>query len=145
ELRQQTWEIVAAGYPGGRFAFNGFYTRASNSAATGDRAQSFAQFLLGLPTSATGAVATPGTASSQFEIASPGEGTQTMHAFFLQDDWQVNPRLTLNAGLRFEVNGGLSEAQNRNLAGFDTTTPNPLNDPVRAAEAAQPTPARAPA
>ena len=40
----------ATGYPAGRFQFNGAYTRANNSAALNDRAQSWAQFLLGLPT-----------------------------------------------------------------------------------------------
>ncbi len=70
--------IISNGYPGGRFQFNGAYTRANNSAALNDRAQSWAQFLLGLPTAATGAVATPGTQSSQFEIASPGEFSQAL-------------------------------------------------------------------
>src|SRR5262249_3540114 len=54
DLRYQRWNITSNGYPGGRFAFNGAYTRASNSAATNDRAQSWAQFLLGLPTVASG-------------------------------------------------------------------------------------------
>ena len=55
-----SWNIINDGYPGRALPFNGAYTRASNSAATNDRAQSWAQFLLGLPTAATGAVATPG-------------------------------------------------------------------------------------
>ena len=67
-------------------------TRAPTTrAALNDRAQSWAQFMLGLPTAATGAVATPGTQSSQFEIASPGEFNQMYHGLFVQDDWRVNP------------------------------------------------------
>src|SRR5262245_17901117 len=76
DLRYQRWNITSNGYPGGRFSFNGAYTRVNNSAATNDRAQSWAQFLLGLPTVVSGNVATPGTASSQFEIASPGRFSQ---------------------------------------------------------------------
>src|SRR5262249_45472219 len=98
DLRYQRWTIVNDGFPGGRFQFNGAYTRASNSAATNDRAQAWAQFLLGLPTATTGAVATPGTQSSQFEAASPGEFTQWYHGLFVQDDWRVSRALTVNAG-----------------------------------------------
>ena len=112
----QRWNIISDGFPGGRFQFNGAYTRASNSAATNDRAQSWAQFLLGLPTAATGTVATPGTSSSQFEIASPGEFSQMYHGLFVQDDWRVNRRLTVNLGLRLEINRGCPKRENRNLA-----------------------------
>ena len=138
DWRWQRWNIISDGYPGGRFQFNGAYTRASNSAALNDRAQSWAQLLLGLPTAATGAVATPGTQSSQFEIAPPGEFMQTYHGLFAQDDWRVSQKLTLNLGLRLEINGGMSEVDNRNLAGFDTTTSNPIEAAALAAYAASP-------
>lgn len=140
ELRQQTWVIENNGYQGGRYHFNGAYTRASNSAGTNDRGQSFAQFLLGLPTVATGSVATPGTTSSQFEISSPGEFSQRTQGVFIQDDWQVTDRLSLNLGLRVEFNGGMTETSDRNLGGFDTVTANPLNTAASAAYANNPIP-----
>jgi carboxypeptidase family protein len=138
DFRYQVWNIVQAGFPGGRFHFNGAYTRASNSAGTNDRAQSWAQFLLGLPTAATGPVATPGTASSQFEIASAGEYSQMYQGLFIQDDWRVNRRLTVNAGLRVEINSGMREADDRNLAGFDFDTPSPIQSAAQAAYALNP-------
>jgi TonB dependent receptor len=138
DFRWQRWNIISDGYPGGRFQFNGAYTRTSNSAALNDRAQSWAQLLLGLPTAATGAVATPGTQSSQFEIAPPGEFMQTYHGLFAQDDWRVSQKLTLNLGLRLEINAGMSEAQNRNLAGFDLTSSNPIETAAQAAYALNP-------
>ena len=95
--------------------------------------------------SSTGAVATPGTQSSQFEVASEGEFTQAYHGFFLQDDWQVNNRLTLNAGLRLEVNGGMHEAQNRNLGPYDFISASPIEPAAKAAYAANPMPGLAPA
>jgi len=140
DFRLQKWNIVNDGYPGGRFQFNGAYTRATNGAALNDRGQSWAQFLLGLPTAATGAVATPGTQSSQFEIASEGDFRQQYHGLFVQDDWRVSPKLTLNFGLRLEINSGMSEVDNRNLAGFDTTTSNPIEAQARANYAANPIP-----
>jgi hypothetical protein len=39
-------------------------------------------------------------------VASPvleQSGLQTNHYFFLQDDWRIHPRLTLNLGLRYEL------------------------------------------
>jgi hypothetical protein len=138
DFRRQVWAITNSGFPGGRFSFNGAYTRLNNSAAQNDRAQSWAQFMLGLPTAVTGAVATPGTASSQFEIASDGEFSQRYHGLFVQDDWRVNDRLTINAGLRFEINEGMHESANRNLAGFDFETPNPIEANAQAAYARNP-------
>jgi hypothetical protein len=140
DFRLQKWNIVSAGFPGGRFQFNGAYTRANNSAALNDRGQSWAQFLLGLPTAATGAVATPGTSSSQFEIASEGDFRQMYHGLFVQDDWRVGSKLTLNFGLRLEINSGMSEVDNRNLAGFDTTSSNPIEAQAQANYAANPIP-----
>ncbi len=140
DLRYQRWNITNHGYPAGRYQFNGAYTRASNTAGTNDRAQSWAQFLLGLPTATTGAVATPGTQSSQFEIASPGEFTQWYSGLFVQDDWRINSKLSVNLGLRLEINSGMSEAENRNLAGFDTVSSNPIEPDAQAAYARNPIP-----
>jgi hypothetical protein len=140
DFRLQRWNIESAGFPGGRFHFNGAYTRASNSAALNDRAQSWAQFLLGLPTAQTGAVAAPGTASSQFEIASAGTFSQMSNAFFVQDDWRVSRKLTINAGLRLEITGGMKETSDRNLAGYDFATPNPIEAQAQANYARNPIP-----
>ena len=140
DFRQQVWDITDQGYVGGRYSFNGAYTRLNNSAAQNDRAQSFAQFLLGLPTAATGTVANPGGNISQFDTAAQGEFTQRSHHFFVQDDWRVNDRLTVNAGLRLEINNGMREAENRNLGGYDYVTANPIEAQAQAAYAKNPIP-----
>jgi hypothetical protein len=126
EARHRRWRIDAPAYGAGRYHFNGAYTRANNSAPLNDPAQSFAQFLLGLPTTASGTPATPGAASSQMEIASPGDYRQTSHGLFLQDDWKMSRRLTVNLGVRVEVEQAMTEAENRNLAGFDAAAPSPI-------------------
>ncbi len=126
ELRNQRWNITNAPYGAGRYFFNGAYTRLNNSAPLNDQAQEWAQFLLGLPTVQTGTPANPGSNSSQFEIAANGDWRQISHALFIQDDWHFNQRLTLNLGVRMELQQAMSEAQNRALAGFDPNITSPI-------------------
>jgi Carboxypeptidase regulatory-like domain/TonB dependent receptor len=138
ELRNQRWEINNAPYV--RFHFNGAYTRANNSATLNDAGQSWAQFLLGLPTVGTNNVATPGSTASQFEIAANGDYSQRSHALFVQDDWRLTDRLTLNGGVRFEMHQAMTEADDRNLAGFDRSMASPIEAAAKAKYAASPIP-----
>ncbi|HYO84076.1 MAG TPA: carboxypeptidase regulatory-like domain-containing protein [Bryobacteraceae bacterium] len=46
------------------------------------------------------------------------------HAFFIQDDWKITPRLTANLGLRYEINMSVYEKYDR-LSYFDPNLPNP--------------------
>ena len=126
ELRHQRWEINSAPYGAGRYHFNGAYTRANNAAAQNVLAQSWAQFLLGIPTTGTNTVATAGSTGSQFEIAADGDYRQVSHTLFAQDDWTINNKLTVNAGLRFEYHQAMTEADDRNLAGFNTDVESPI-------------------
>jgi hypothetical protein len=71
----------------GYFSFNSRYT-----------GNAISDFLLGDPVSATRATATPSNVISQ-----PRFG------FYAQDDWKINSRLTLNYGIRYEVQTQLSE------------------------------------
>ncbi len=95
----------------GRFRFRG--SASAPNPASGNRARSagaraFADFLLGYPERTRRVVI--GTA----EFADL-KGWQS--AFFIQDSWRARPWLTLNLGLRYELQTPLTEASNR-LANF---------------------------
>jgi hypothetical protein len=60
--------------------------------------------------------------------------------FYIQDDWKVSSKLTLNLGIRLEHESPITERYNRSASQFDFTTPSPINDAARAAYARNPIP-----
>ncbi len=94
----------------GQFNFDNTYVKGplDNSAAPAQLGFSFASFLLGIPSS--GSINQPADYAEQ----------STTTGIFVHDDWKVNSRLTLNIGLRYEVEGALTERYNRSVSGFDT-------------------------
>jgi len=78
----------------GVFAFSSTSTATSNA---------WANFLLGLPT----------TMNQDTPITAIDDGW--FYGFFVQDDFRVTPRLTINAGLRWDVQMPLEDPLNRKL------------------------------
>ena len=60
------------------------------------------------------------------------------HGVFVQDDWKVSDRLTVNLGLRYEYEGSTTEADNRNVNGFDPNASLAITAAAKAAYAANP-------
>ena len=117
-------------YKGGQFFFDGTFTApASNSNANLRNAfgRDVAAFLLGVPTTGSGANASQIDNSINYSVQS------IYHGFFIQDDWRVSKNLTLNLGLRYDIEQGLTERFDRILRGFDLGTPSPIEAQVRAA------------
>jgi hypothetical protein len=92
----------------GSFGFTGVMTALPGTTDTG---VSLADLLLGLPINASG---------SSTSLA--GNFNGFTYAFFLQDDWRIGRRLTLNMGLRYELNTRYTDVQNR-LTLFDPAYP----------------------
>jgi hypothetical protein len=117
-------------YKGGQFFFDGTFTApASNSSSTLRNAfgRDLAAFLLGIPTTGSGGNASQIDNSINYSVQS------LYHGMFFQDDWRVSRKLTLNLGLRFDLEQGLTERFNRILRGFDLGTPSPIEAQARAA------------
>ena len=93
---------------GGSFAFTN--TGVSTNAALG----SLANLLLGRVNSAT------------LQQAETLLTTTYSWGFFAQDDWRVRPNLTLNIGLRYDLDAPRAEEHNRQNS-FNTTTINPVS------------------
>ncbi len=128
DLRIIRENFTSDGYQGGRFFFDGMYTSpVSNTTAALRNAygRDVAAFLLGIPT----------TQTTQSRIENPVNYSlqSVFHGFFFHDDWRVTPKLTLNLGMRYEIEPGQTERYNRIVRDFDSATPSPIDAAARAA------------
>ncbi len=110
--------------PQGSFSFDRTFTRGpiapSGLAETvSGSGSALASFLLGLPSSGNREAV---TALSIYKKYGAG---------FVQDDWKVRPNLTLNLGVRYEIETGTGEA-NQLVTNFDVGTASPINGQTRA-------------
>ncbi|MGH2500841.1 MAG: TonB-dependent receptor domain-containing protein, partial [Candidatus Limnocylindria bacterium] len=106
-----------AGQTVGNYSFGRNFTQGPNPlAATATAGDGFASFLLGLGT---------GTHTRFFKVLS----TQNYYwGFYLADDFKVSSKLTLNLGVRYELETPRTERLNR-LNYFDPQAPSPLAGP----------------
>ncbi|MBM3784884.1 MAG: hypothetical protein FJW30_11025 [Acidobacteria bacterium] len=86
------------GAAGMSFNFNRGFTQGPNPNAAGATSGfSYASFLLGTPASGT------------VGFGAPVTETVKNFGLYAQDDWKLTPKLTLNLGLRWEYEGGITD------------------------------------
>jgi outer membrane receptor protein involved in Fe transport len=99
----------------GFFNFTRSWTQGPNAAtASANAGYGVATLLLGTPSSGSLAINT--TTAAQ----------QLYSGLYIQDNWRITQKLTINLGLRWDVQNPVTERFNRMNRGFDTTVASPI-------------------
>jgi hypothetical protein len=116
DLRQLDNSYWQNNNAGGTMNFSNRFT-AANGASPGATGDSFASFLLGR------------TDSGIAETLNWTANLTRYQGYFVNDTWQVSPKLTLTLGLRWEIPGIQMEKRDR-IGGLDPSAPNPVGDKI---------------
>jgi hypothetical protein len=110
------------------FSFANTYTRGPlDSDPAAPIGQEMAAFVLGVP-------------GGSMQYSASWAMQEQYYGIYLQDDWKVNSKLTLNLGLRYELETPLTERFNRLVAGFAYGQSNPIEAQAQANYAKNPIP-----
>jgi len=107
-----------ASYTPGAYSFTSGFTSASGTSTVLGTGAALASELLGFPSA--GSVSTSNNLEDHVDY----------YGVFVQDDFRVNNKLTLNFGLRYEYESGLKSALNSLIVGFNPKLPNPVQSQV---------------
>jgi hypothetical protein len=117
--------LSTANAQAGQYVFSNTYTRQNSASGTDFQGlQNYASFLLGMPST-----------TSLLRASDYSEYSKTW-GFFVHDDWRVNSKLTLNLGLRYEVETALTERNDKSVSGFEFDYAQPIEGQVQARYAA---------
>ena len=114
EGRRYNKNLAAGGFPSGQYSFNRNWTQANSNRADAVSGNGLATMLMGIPSGAL----------VQLNI------NPAYHHFywagFFQDDWKVNSKLTVNAGLRWDAESANIERYDRQISGLDFNAASPI-------------------
>lgn len=116
EYRRIRMNFQDFGNAPGTYTFSGAFTQSDPSSSNGLTGSDVADLLLGLPV------------SGQVDITTLLKTYIDYNAVFVQDDWRIADRLTLNLGLRWESETGLKEDHNQLAVGFNRTASSTLSN-----------------
>jgi len=129
EYRSYRFNTFNRGWGSGQFTFGQAYVNGPlDNSPLAPRGQGLAALLLGIPSG--------GLIDNNDSFA----GRNSWSSVFIQDDWKVSPKLTVNVGLRYEYESAPVERFNRSVAGFDFNAASPVAAAAQAAYAANPIP-----
>jgi hypothetical protein len=110
---------VNPGYNAGNFSFDAQFTGANPLSIQPSSGNSIASFLLGTPS------------SGFIQVNSQPARQQKMASTYFQGGVRVSEKLKINAGLRWDYLGPMTDRFDALARGFAYTTPNPLQVPGR--------------
>jgi hypothetical protein len=119
DFRKIGLDFFAPGNGAGFFDFDRDITSSNGSGSALD-GSAFASYLLGYPSSLS-------SRQSSITVSTPVNIFTYYYGGYVQDDWRVNSKFTLNYGVRFEHETGMAEQNNNFTVGFDTKATNALS------------------
>jgi len=120
QYRMRIRNYNSSGSPSGSFTFGSSWMTSGTSGSAQPFGSDLASFLLGDAT----------TGNDSYDNQSPADYRSYYIGSFLQDDWRVNPRLTLNFGVRYDIDTPFGEKFGRTVSGFNPAATNTASGAV---------------
>lgn len=115
DIRVYRLNRIGEGEGNGRFDFTRGFTQKDPQQGDALSGNGLASMLLGYP-----------AGNTYVDVNASSARQYKYYALYFQDDWKVTLRLTLNLGLRWDYQAPVTERFDRQAAGFDYTTPFPI-------------------